>query len=168
MSELVDVTYRGLKVATRAPATPVDAGCLFVEHETPLPVGAPVRLARAGETLDGRVVAVIEQEASCKSRPGMRIRWKDDAAAARPAAPAVVESVPEPISPDERKTDVMEVPALPPEEPRSRDTIIGMPAMSAADISTDDADASSPGDAGASDAGTSSSGRRRRRRKNGR
>jgi hypothetical protein len=199
MSELVDVTYRGLKVATRAKATPVDAGCLFVEHETPLPVGAPVSLARDGEALDGRVVAVIEQEGSAKGHPGMKIRWKDDPAAAAPKKAPAVESipmisastsmvelepdasVPEPV--DERSTEVMAVPPIPrttsqeiaaqPEpkvetpgarpdrEPRSRDTIIGMPAM------TGDPDTSGGGDPDASDAGASS-GRRRRRRKNGR
>jgi hypothetical protein len=73
---LVDVTYRGLKVAQRARAVEVDGSCLFVHHETPLPVGAPVTLARPGEpAVEARVVAVVEQEASAKAQPGMRIRW---------------------------------------------------------------------------------------------
>lgn len=101
----VDVTYRGLKVALGARATAVDGSCLFVEHETPLPVGAPVTVARPGEApVEGRVVGIVEQEASAKAQPGMRIRWGVAEAPAREREPSET-LVGMAVAPDESDAD---------------------------------------------------------------
>ncbi len=73
-ARFVDVTYRGLRVATRARLTESAPGTGFVEVEAPLPVGTSIKLG--GDTAgDARVTGVVEQEAGAKSPPGMRIVW---------------------------------------------------------------------------------------------
>jgi hypothetical protein len=91
-ARFVDVTYRGLRVATRARLTESSPGVGFVEVEAPLPVGTTLKLA-GDTTADARVTGVVEQEAGAKSPPGMRIVWGEKAAPARPAAEAVAEAV---------------------------------------------------------------------------
>jgi hypothetical protein len=83
----VDVTYRGLKVATGARLVPSGPGTGFVEVETPLPVGA--RLVLSGELAkEARVTGVVEQEAGTKTVAGMRIAWDEVGASVQPAVKA--------------------------------------------------------------------------------
>src|SRR5262250_2807688 len=89
-ARFVDVTYRGLRVATRARLTESAPGTGFVEVEAPLPVGTSIKLA-GDATEDARVTGVVEQEAGAKSPPGMRIVWGEKAAPAKPAAAAPAE-----------------------------------------------------------------------------
>lgn len=98
--EFVDLTYRGLKVASRVRFVAEGAEGAFVEHEAPLPVGARVALVRDGKpVVEARVVGVVEQEAGAKSPPGMRLRWgagKAETIAPAPGDTAVMEAVIEP------------------------------------------------------------------------
>jgi hypothetical protein len=74
--ELVDLTYRGLKVAQKAKFVPAGGDAAFVEHEQPLPVGSRVTVVREGKPpVEARVVGVVELEAGAKSPPGMRLSW---------------------------------------------------------------------------------------------
>jgi hypothetical protein len=93
-ARFVDVTYRGLRVATRARLTESAPGTGFVEVEAPLPVGTSIHLG--GDTTGAaRVTGVVEQEAGAKSPPGMRIVWGEALAPKplpAPAAPLPAES----------------------------------------------------------------------------
>jgi hypothetical protein len=83
----VDVTYRGLKVATGARLVVAAPGSStgFVEVEGPLPVGT--RLVFSGEVSRAvRVTGVVEQEAGTKTVAGMRIAWDEPAASVQPAS----------------------------------------------------------------------------------
>jgi len=90
-ARFVDVTYRGLRVATRARLTESAPGTGFVEVEAPLPVGTQIKLG-GDTTEDARVTGVVEQEAGAKSPPGMRIVWGEEAAPAKPVAVAEAEA----------------------------------------------------------------------------
>lgn len=70
MERLVDVTYRGLRVAKGAKlAETGEQG--FLELDAPLPVGTRVTLAAEdGFRVEARVVGVVEQGAA-----GMRLDW---------------------------------------------------------------------------------------------
>lgn len=100
-AQTVDVTYRGLKVATGARLVQSGPGVGFLEVEAPLPVGS--RLTLSGPvTLEARVTGVVEQESGAKTVAGMRIAWGEPAAAARPAsapAKAVEPAVAPPVLP---------------------------------------------------------------------
>jgi hypothetical protein len=76
---VVDLTYRGLKLVQRGKLHADgsdDAIAGFVEHEQPLPVGARVQILLEGQApRDARVVSVVEQEASAKHTPGMKLGW---------------------------------------------------------------------------------------------
>lgn len=72
---IVDVTYRGLRMAEGARFVGDDEGG-FVEVEAPLPVGSQLTVCReSGDPREARVLGVVEQEASAKSPPGMRIAF---------------------------------------------------------------------------------------------
>src|SRR5262245_37617737 len=104
MSDVVDVTYRGLKVAQGARLVPDGAGGGFVEHDLPLPVGSKVTIVRNGQSMEARVVSVVEQEQGAKSPPGMKLSW--GAAEARDTN--VMQAVVEPADGDEaHDTQVM-------------------------------------------------------------
>ncbi len=100
-ARFVDVSYRGLRVATRARLTESAPGTGFVEVEAPLPVGTSIKLG--GDTTgDARVTGVVEQEAGAKSPPGMRIVWGEALAPPKPVpVPAESASPSEPASPSE-------------------------------------------------------------------
>lgn len=96
--QFVEVTCRGLTVAQKARFQPQDGGG-FVEVEAPLPVGTPVGLSvEGGAAREAAVVGVVEQEASAKSAPGMRLRWKEAPAAATAPDPAAPDAEVEPES----------------------------------------------------------------------
>lgn len=84
MERLVDVTYRGLRVARGAKLLDAAGGEQgFVELEAPLPVGTRVTLVGEGDfRVDARVVGVVEQDGGgaaspggAKATPGMRLDW---------------------------------------------------------------------------------------------
>jgi hypothetical protein len=71
----VDVTYRGLEVGRRLKLTQVGPSTAYLEHGTPMPVGAQVELAVAdGVTIPAVVLRVHEQVAGADQPPGMRLR----------------------------------------------------------------------------------------------
>jgi hypothetical protein len=97
-SQTVDVTYRGLKVATGARFVAAGPGAGFVEVDAPLPVGT--RLVLSGELAkEVRVTGVVEQEAGTKTVAGMRLGWAEPAAKAE-AKPAVAEAEKDGAEPD--------------------------------------------------------------------
>ncbi len=70
----VEVRYRGLRLAEKARFHESPGGG-FVELEAPMPVGTPLALVFADGDKPARVTAIVEQEASAKSPPGMRVAW---------------------------------------------------------------------------------------------
>jgi hypothetical protein len=176
----VDVTYRGLKVATKAKVVESAPGVAFVELDAPLPVGTTVRLG-GDKALDVRVTAIVEQEAGARSPPGMHIAW----GAALPSAAAEPGPAPETVAAPEAGASITVAPgavalqtAAPRPEvvaPDAADTLDGIdPAEvlaadggDAADAAAEPGDADAPAGAPADDgvAGGGEGGRRRRRRR---
>jgi hypothetical protein len=70
----VEVRYRGLRLAEKARFHEVPGGG-FVELEGPMPVGTPLLVGFLDGEKSARVTAVVEQEASAKSPPGMKVAW---------------------------------------------------------------------------------------------
>lgn len=100
MSEaFVDVTYRGLEVGRRLKLTQVGPSTAYLEHGTPMPVGAQVELAVAeGLVIPAVVLRVHEQVAGAEQAPGMRVRaaglegaaagwWQERVSCADPTIP---------------------------------------------------------------------------------
>jgi hypothetical protein len=100
MSEaFVDVTYRGLEVGRRLKLTQVGPSTAYLEHGTPMPVGAQVELAvDGGLTIPAVVLRVHEQVAGAELAPGMRVRaaalegaaagwWQERVSCADPVIP---------------------------------------------------------------------------------
>lgn len=120
MSEaFVDVTYRGLEVGRRLKLTQVGPSTAYLEHGTPMPVGARVELAVAdGVVIPAVVVRVHEQVAGAELAPGMRVRaaelegaaagwWQERVTVADPVIPE------EQATPTPRTTQVAVVAAGP-------------------------------------------------------
>jgi hypothetical protein len=84
MERVVDVTYRGLRVARGAKlAQPGEGEQGFLEVDAPLPVGTRVTVVgEGGFRVEARVVGVVEQDPQ-KGAPGMRLAFT--------AAPKVAE-----------------------------------------------------------------------------
>ena len=148
-ARFVDVTYRGLRVATRARLTESESGVGFVEVEAPLPVGTKIKLG-GDTTAEARVTGVVEQEAGAKSPPGMRIVWGEKAAPPKPVAAA--ESVSESASVSESESAAESESASGAESASESESESAAAPASATDSTP-------PGEPG---------GRRRRRRKPGR
>lgn len=81
MERVVDVTYRGLRVAKGVKLA--DGGEQgFLEVDAPLPVGTRVTVeGEGGFRVDARVVGVVEQGTA-----GMRLDWAPPKVAVEPAA----------------------------------------------------------------------------------
>lgn len=120
MSEaFVDVTYRGLEVGRRLKLTQVGPSTAYLEHGTPMPVGAQVELAVGdGLTIPAVVLRVHEQVAGADQAPGMRVRaagldgaaagwWQERVSCADPVIPE------EQATPTPRTTQVAVVAAGP-------------------------------------------------------
>jgi|SRR5215470_10853476 len=153
-ARFVDVTYRGLRVATRARLTESAPGTGFVEVEAPLPVGTQIKLS-GDTTEDARVTGVVEQEAGAKSPPGMRIVWGEKAAPAKPVAVPEAEGV----APTETAAVAEPAAAAEPESAAESESESAAESESVSESVTASAsDSTPPGEPG----------RRRRRRKPGR
>ena len=71
----VDVTYRGLELGRRLKLREVGPSTAYLEHGTPMPVGAEVLLATdEGLSIPVTVVRVHEQVAGAEMPPGMRVQ----------------------------------------------------------------------------------------------
>jgi hypothetical protein len=71
----VDVTYRGLELGRRLKLREVGPSTAYLEHGTPMPVGAEVLLATdEGLSIAVTVVRVHEQVAGAEMPPGMRVQ----------------------------------------------------------------------------------------------
>lgn len=71
----VDVTYRGLELGRRLKLREVGPSTAYLEHGTPMPVGAEVVLATdEGLSIPVTVVRVHEQVAGAEMPPGMRVQ----------------------------------------------------------------------------------------------
>lgn len=71
----VDVTYRGLELGRRLKLREVGPSTAYLEHGTPMPVGAQVLLATdEGLSIPVTVVRVHEQVAGAEMPPGMRVQ----------------------------------------------------------------------------------------------
>ena len=71
----VDVSYRGLELGRRLKLHQVGPRTAYLEHGTPMPVGAPLRIATdEGLSIPVMVVRVHEQVAGAELPPGMRVR----------------------------------------------------------------------------------------------
>lgn len=158
-ARFVDVTYRGLRVATRARLTESAPGTGFVEVEAPLPVGTRIKLG-GDTTADARVTGVVEQEAGAKSPPGMRIVWGEKAAPAKPVAVPVAATVPVPVSVTEPVAAAAAAAAAATESESESASASESESDSVSESTTaSSTDSTPPGEPG---------GRRRRRRKPGR
>lgn len=162
-ARFVDVTYRGLPVATQARLTETGAETAFVELEAPLPVGTRVALSGA-LALEVRVTAVTEQEAATKSPPGMQIAWGAAAVAIRPVRaeqPPVAEratTIPAPVPPP--PAVIVAAPSVVVSAPTV--VVASVPPAAAAEPADAGASGSFPPDETGSGGGE---GRRRRRKK---
>ena len=75
MEALVDVTYRGLELGRRLKLREVGPTTAYVEHATPMPVGAQLVLATEdGLQIPALVLRVHEQVAGAEMPPGMRVQ----------------------------------------------------------------------------------------------
>lgn len=71
----VDVTYRGLELGRRLKLREVGPSTAYLEHGTPMPVGAQVLLSTDdGLSIPVTVVRVHEQVAGAEMPPGMRVQ----------------------------------------------------------------------------------------------
>jgi len=71
----VDVTYRGLELGRRLKLREVGPSTAYLEHGTPMPVGAQVLLSTdEGLSIPVLVVRVHEQVAGAEMPPGMRVQ----------------------------------------------------------------------------------------------
>jgi hypothetical protein len=71
----VDVTYRGLELGRRLKLREVGPSTAYLEHGTPMPVGAQVLLSTdEGLAIPVEVVRVHEQVAGAEMPPGMRVQ----------------------------------------------------------------------------------------------
>jgi hypothetical protein len=71
----VDVTYRGLELGRRLKLREVGPSTAYLEHGTPMPVGAQVLLSVGdGLSIPVTVVRVHEQVAGAEMPPGMRVQ----------------------------------------------------------------------------------------------
>jgi hypothetical protein len=71
----VDVTYRGLELGRRLKLREVGPSTAYLEHGTPMPVGAQVLLStEQGLSIPVTVVRVHEQVAGAEMPPGMRVQ----------------------------------------------------------------------------------------------
>jgi hypothetical protein len=71
----VDVTYRGLELGRRLKLREVGPSTAYLEHGTPMPVGAQVLLSTEhGLSIPVTVVRVHEQVAGAEMPPGMRVQ----------------------------------------------------------------------------------------------
>jgi hypothetical protein len=79
----VDVAYSGLEVGRRLKLREVGPRTAYLEHGTPMPVGAELMLRNgAGLAIPVVVIRVHEQVAGAEMPPGMRIKAEDLAGAA--------------------------------------------------------------------------------------
>ena len=70
----VDVTYRGLELGRRLKVCELGPTTAYLEHATPMPVGAPLEIVTdEGLRLPVRVLRVHEQVGGAERAPGMRI-----------------------------------------------------------------------------------------------
>jgi len=85
MSEsFVDLSYRGLALGKRIKLTQVRAAAGFIELPTPMPVGTTIGIATEdGVLLEAMVAEVREQVTGSDRAPGMVVKPKLDADAAR-------------------------------------------------------------------------------------
>jgi hypothetical protein len=85
MSEsFVDLSYRGLALGKRIKLTQVRAGAGFLELPSPMPVGTTIGISTEdGVLLEATVAEVREQVTGAERAPGMVIKPKLDADAAR-------------------------------------------------------------------------------------
>jgi len=147
---LVDVSFRGLKVATQARLQESMPGVGFVEVDAPLPVGT--RLVVSGEPpIEVRVTGVVEQEAGAKSPPGMRLSWGEPSKVA----------VEVPRAPTEPVADA----AILSSEPVADAAIVASEPLDGDTTGPEPVDPGSSGGFTADSTGTGD-GKRRRRRKN--
>jgi hypothetical protein len=71
----VDVAYRGLELGRRLKLSEVGPRTAYIEHGTPMPVGAGLVIRTdAGLTIPVVVIRVHEQVAGADMPPGMRVR----------------------------------------------------------------------------------------------
>jgi hypothetical protein len=150
----VDVSYRGLKVASRARLTEAGTETGFIEVEAPLPVGTQLTLT-GDATLEVRVMGVVEQESGAKWPPGMRVAWGEAARAPSPSPAPGPSPAPTPVPTPIPAPEPTPAPAI---------VVVAPPTVI---IGADDATSSSePPDAGASspdDSAGGGDGRRRRK-----
>lgn len=131
----VDVTYRGLELGRRLKLREVGPSTAYLEHGTPMPVGAQVLLATDdGLSIPVTVVRVHEQVAGAEMPPGMRVQasglegpaaswWRDLISRDDPQIPELEVAPmrrPRPLEPPPMPpppaAEVAEPPAAPPTE----------------------------------------------------
>lgn len=85
MSEsFVDLSYRGLALGKRIKLTQIRAAAAYLEMPTPMPVGTTIGIAiDDGVVLEATVAEIHEQVGNADRAPGMLIKPKLDAEAAR-------------------------------------------------------------------------------------
>jgi hypothetical protein len=70
----VDVMYRGLELGRRLKVSEFGPTTAYLEHGTPMPVGAPLEIVTdEGVRFSARVVRIHEQVGGAEHAPGMRI-----------------------------------------------------------------------------------------------
>lgn len=101
MSEsFVDLTYRGLALGKRIKLTQVRAAAGYLEMPTPMPVGTTIGIAAEdGLVLEATVAEIHEQVGNSDRAPGMLVKPKLDADAARAWWKQRVSIPEEPVAP---------------------------------------------------------------------
>lgn len=80
----VDVNYRGLELGRRLKVSEFGPTTAYLEHATPMPVGAPLEIVTdEGVRFAAQVVRIHEQVGGAERHPGMRIEVRELEAAAR-------------------------------------------------------------------------------------